>query len=40
MKRRTSLVAATVAVCGAAGLLAPPAYAKPAPEVEYMYNVE
>jgi hypothetical protein len=40
MKRRTSLVAATAAVCGVAGLLAPPAYAKPAPEVEYMYNVE
>jgi hypothetical protein len=40
MKRRASLVAATAAVCGAAGLLAPPAHAKPAPEVEYMYNVE
>jgi hypothetical protein len=40
MKRRTSLVAATVALCAAAGMPAPPAHAKPAPEVEYMYNVE
>ncbi|MCV7412337.1 hypothetical protein AWC05_17130 [Mycobacterium florentinum] len=39
MKRRTSLVAATVAVWGVAGTLAPPAHAKPAPEVEYVYNV-
>jgi hypothetical protein len=40
MKRRTSLVAATVALCAAAGMPAPLAHAKPAPEVEYMYNVE
>jgi hypothetical protein len=43
MKRRTSvaaLIVATVAVGGAAGTLAPQAHAKPAPEVEYMYNVE
>src|ERR1700723_1133444 len=38
MKRRTSVAA--VAVGGAAGTLAPQAHAKPAPEVEYMYNVE
>ena len=43
MKRRTSvaaLIVATVAVGGAAGTLVPQAHAKPAPEVEYMYNVE
>jgi hypothetical protein len=43
VKRRTSvgaLIVATVAVGGAAGALAPQAHAKPAPEVEYMYNVE
>jgi hypothetical protein len=43
MKRHTSvaaLIVATVAVGGAAGTLAPQAHAKPAPEVEYMYNVE
>ena len=43
MKRRTSvaaLIVATVAVGGAAGTLAPQAHAKPAPEVEYVYNVE
>lgn len=41
MKRRTSLVAVTVAVCAAAGMMPTPlAHAKPAPEVEYMYNVE
>jgi Protein of unknown function (DUF732) len=42
-KRRTSvgaLIVATVAVGGGAGALAPQAHAKPAPEVEYMYNVE
>ena len=41
IKRRTSLAAlivASVAVGGAAGT-APQAHAKPAPEVEYMYNV-
>ena len=41
-KRRTSaaaLIVATFAVGGAAGALAPQAHAKPAPEVEYMYNV-
>ena len=43
MKRRTSvaaLIVATVAVGGAAGTLAPQAHAKPAPEVEYVYNVQ
>jgi hypothetical protein len=43
MKRRTSvaaLIVVAVAVGGAAGTLAPQAHAKPAPEVEYMYNVE
>jgi len=42
MKRRmsvTALIVAGVGVCGAAGALAPPAEAKPAPEVEYVYNV-
>jgi hypothetical protein len=42
MKRRmsvTALVVATVGVCGATGALAPLAQAKPAPEVEYMYDV-
>jgi Protein of unknown function (DUF732) len=42
MKRRTSVVAlivAAVAVSGAAETLAPRAHAKPAPEVEYVYNV-
>lgn len=39
MKPRTSLVAVAIAVCGAAGTLAPPAQAKPGPEVEYVYNV-
>ena len=42
MKRRTSLVflaAAAVAFGGAAETPAPRANAKPAPEVEYMYNV-
>jgi len=42
MKRRASvaaLIVAAVAVGGAAEPLAPRAYAKPAPEVEYMYNV-
>jgi hypothetical protein len=43
MKRRTSvaaLIVATVAVGGAAGTLAPQAHAKPAPEVEFVYNVQ
>ena len=42
MKRRMSVVAlivAAVAVGGATETLAPRAHAKPAPEVEYMYNV-
>jgi hypothetical protein len=41
MRRRTSVAALIVAVAvgGAAGTLAPQAHAKPAPEVEYMYNV-
>jgi len=42
MKRRTSVVAlivAAVAIGGATETLAPRAHAKPAPEVEYMYNV-
>jgi hypothetical protein len=42
MKRRTPVVAvivAAVATGAATGLLAPRAHAKPAPEVEYMYNV-
>jgi Protein of unknown function (DUF732) len=41
MKRRVSVLAAVAAVAagGAAMPLAPRAYAKPAPEVEYMYNV-
>ena len=43
MKRRTSvaaLIVATFAGGGAAGTLAPQAHAKPAPEVEYVYNVQ
>ena len=43
MKRRTSagaLIVATIAVGGAAGTLAPQAHAKPAPEVEFVYNVQ
>ncbi|MFZ0715168.1 DUF732 domain-containing protein [Mycobacterium sp.] len=43
MKRRTSvgaLIVATVAVGGGAGALAPKAHAKPAPEVEFVYNVQ
>jgi hypothetical protein len=43
MNRRTSvaaLIVVAVAVGGAAGTLAPQAHAKPAPEVEYIYNVE
>ena len=42
MKHRRSVVAlvvAAVAVGGTAGTLAPRAHAKPAPEVEYVYNV-
>ena len=42
MKRRMSVVAlivAAVAVGGTTETLAPRAHAKPAPEVEYMYNV-
>ncbi len=42
MKRRASVVALIVGVIamgGAAETLAPRAHAKPAPEVEYMYNV-
>ena len=42
MKRRTSvaaLIVAAVAGGGAVGTLAPQAHAKPAPEVEYVYNV-
>jgi hypothetical protein len=43
MKPRASVVSSIVAVVGvavAAGTLAPPAHAKPAPEVEFTYNVE
>jgi Protein of unknown function (DUF732) len=43
MKRRTpvgALIVATVAVGGAVGTLAPQAHAKPAPEVEFVYNVQ
>ena len=43
MKRRTSvaaLIVAAVAGGGAVGTLAPQAHAKPAPEVEYVYNVQ
>ena len=43
MKRRTSvaaLIVAAVAGGGAVGTLAPQAHAKPAPEVEYLYNVQ
>ena len=38
-KHRTSVAALIVALGGTAGALAPQAHAKPAPEVEYMYNV-
>lgn len=45
MKPRASVVplivaAVGVGVAGAAGTLAPQAHAKPAPEVEYVYNVQ
>ena len=43
MKRRTSvaaLIVAAVAGGGAVGTLAPQAHAKPAPEVEFVYNVQ
>jgi hypothetical protein len=42
MKRSTSLAAltiATAAISAAGQAPAPPAHAKPAPEVEYLYNV-
>jgi hypothetical protein len=42
MKRRMSvaaLIVGAVAVGGTSGALAPRAHAKPAPEVEYVYNV-
>ncbi|BDB44298.1 MULTISPECIES: DUF732 domain-containing protein [Mycobacterium] len=41
MKRRTSLAAGTVALaaCAVVSMPAPGAHAKPAPEVEYTYNV-
>ena len=43
VKRRTSvgaLIVAIVAGGGTAGTLAPQAHAKPAPEVEFVYNVQ
>jgi len=42
MKPRSPVVAlivGAVAICGSAEVLAPPANAKPAPEVEFVYNV-
>jgi len=43
MNRRTSVIALIVGIVaggGAVGTLAPQAHAKPAPEVEFVYNVQ